>query len=180
MKTGIHPDYKLATVTCSCGNSFQTGSVKENINVELCSECHPFYTGRQKFASADGRVDRFNKKYGIKEEINGELAMPWTCDRLAGPRSPPEAARVRLKPVPSALRAWSRAMGPREPCHLNRRGGIAQWRCHVGVVGPTPCCTGGRTRVTKLPSSGSVQERRATVGNSPVRERRAASGSHPK
>jgi large subunit ribosomal protein L31 len=70
MKTGIHPDYKLATVTCSCGNSFQTGSVKENINVELCSECHPFYTGRQKFASADGRVDRFNKKYGIKEEIN--------------------------------------------------------------------------------------------------------------
>ena len=70
MKTGIHPDYKLATVTCSCGNSFQTGSVKENINVELCSECHPFYTGRQKFASADGRVDRFNKKYGLKEEIN--------------------------------------------------------------------------------------------------------------
>ncbi|MDN7241800.1 50S ribosomal protein L31 [Planococcus sp. N028] len=70
MKTGIHPEYKTATVTCSCGNSFQTGSVKENINVELCSECHPFYTGRQKFASADGRVDRFNKKYGIKEEIN--------------------------------------------------------------------------------------------------------------
>ena len=70
MKTGIHPEYKTATVTCSCGNSFQTGSVKENISVELCSECHPFYTGRQKFASADGRVDRFNKKYGLKEEIN--------------------------------------------------------------------------------------------------------------
>ncbi|MBU9673475.1 50S ribosomal protein L31 [Planococcus sp. CP5-4] len=70
MKTGIHPEYKTATVTCSCGNSFETGSVKENINVELCSECHPFYTGRQKFAAADGRVDRFNKKYGLKEEIN--------------------------------------------------------------------------------------------------------------
>ncbi|ALS76248.1 50S ribosomal protein L31 [Planococcus maritimus] len=70
MKTGIHPEYKKATVTCSCGNSFETGSVKENINVELCSECHPFYTGRQKFAAADGRVDRFNKKYGLKEEIN--------------------------------------------------------------------------------------------------------------
>ncbi|MFP3323374.1 50S ribosomal protein L31 [Planococcus sp. SIMBA_160] len=70
MKTGIHPEYKKATVTCSCGNSFETGSVKEDINVELCSECHPFYTGRQKFAAADGRVDRFNKKYGLKEEIN--------------------------------------------------------------------------------------------------------------
>ncbi|MFD1031796.1 50S ribosomal protein L31 [Metaplanococcus flavidus] len=72
MKTGIHPEYKQATVTCSCGNSFTTGSVKEDIHVELCSECHPFYTGRQKFAAADGRVDRFNKKYGLKEEINNE------------------------------------------------------------------------------------------------------------
>ncbi|MEX3745266.1 MULTISPECIES: 50S ribosomal protein L31 [Lysinibacillus] len=66
MKQGIHPDYKVATVTCSCGNTFQTGSVKENIVVEFCNECHPFYTGRQKFASNDGRVDRFNKKYGLK------------------------------------------------------------------------------------------------------------------
>ncbi|MFD1929384.1 50S ribosomal protein L31 [Sporosarcina siberiensis] len=68
MKTGIHPDYKLATVTCSCGNSFETGSVREDIRIEVCSDCHPFYTGRQKFAQADGRVDRFNKKYGLKEE----------------------------------------------------------------------------------------------------------------
>lgn len=68
MKAGIHPDYKLANVTCSCGNSFETGSVKEDIRVEVCSACHPFYTGRQKFAAADGRVDRFNKKYGIKSE----------------------------------------------------------------------------------------------------------------
>ena len=50
MKAGIHPDYKVATVTCSCGNTFETGSVKEDIRVEVCSECHPFYTGRQKFA----------------------------------------------------------------------------------------------------------------------------------
>ena len=68
MKAGIHPEYKLATVTCSCGNTFETGSVEEEIRVEVCSECHPFYTGRQKFAAADGRVDRFNKKYGIKSE----------------------------------------------------------------------------------------------------------------
>ncbi|REB05912.1 50S ribosomal protein L31 [Sporosarcina sp. BI001-red] len=68
MKVGIHPDYKLSTVSCSCGNTFETGSVKEDIKIEVCSECHPFYTGRQKFAAADGRVDRFNKKYGLKEE----------------------------------------------------------------------------------------------------------------
>ena len=68
MKTAIHPEYKTAKVTCSCGNTFETGSVKEDIKVEVCSECHPFYTGRQKFAAADGRIDRFNKKYGIKEE----------------------------------------------------------------------------------------------------------------
>ena len=66
MKQGIHPDFKQATVTCSCGNVFTVGSVKETINVEFCNECHPFYTGRQKFASADGRVDRFNKKYNLK------------------------------------------------------------------------------------------------------------------
>ncbi|WP_432363662.1 50S ribosomal protein L31 [Sporosarcina sp. UB5] len=68
MRAGIHPNYKVATVTCSCGNTFETGSVKEDIRVEVCSDCHPFYTGRQKFAAADGRVDRFNKKYGLKEE----------------------------------------------------------------------------------------------------------------
>jgi large subunit ribosomal protein L31 len=68
MKTGIHPNYKLSKVICSCGNTFETGSVKEEIKVETCSECHPFYTGRQKFAEAGGRVDRFNKKYGIKSE----------------------------------------------------------------------------------------------------------------
>jgi len=68
MRAGIHPNYKIAKVTCTCGNEFETGSVKEDIRIEVCSECHPFYTGRQKFAAADGRVDRFNKKYGLKEK----------------------------------------------------------------------------------------------------------------
>ena len=72
MRAGIHPAYKVATVTCSCGNTFETGSVREDIRIEVCNECHPFYTGRQKFASADGRVDRFNKKYGLKEEGRDE------------------------------------------------------------------------------------------------------------
>lgn len=65
MKKGIHPDYKQVTVHCACGNSFTTGSVKDELRVEICSECHPFFTGRQKFVDAGGRVDKFKKKYGM-------------------------------------------------------------------------------------------------------------------
>ena len=65
MKNGIHPEYKEATVVCACGNTFKTGSVKEELRVEICSECHPFFTGRQKFAERGGRVEKFKKKYKI-------------------------------------------------------------------------------------------------------------------
>lgn len=65
MKEGIHPNYGKCTVTCACGNTFETGSVKDEIRVEICSKCHPFYTGQQKAAQARGRVDKFNKKYGM-------------------------------------------------------------------------------------------------------------------
>lgn len=63
MKKDIHPEYKEATVICACGNTFKTGSVKEELKVEICSECHPFFTGKQKFTDAGGRIERFNKKY---------------------------------------------------------------------------------------------------------------------
>ena len=66
MKTAIHPDYKITKVTCACGNTFETGSVKENLRVEICSECHPFFTGQQKFVDSGGRVDRFKRKYNLK------------------------------------------------------------------------------------------------------------------
>ena len=70
MKKGIHPNYKKVKVVCtSCGNEFETGSVLDEIRVDTCSNCHPFFTGKQRFASADGRVDKFNKKYGFKEEV---------------------------------------------------------------------------------------------------------------
>ncbi|HLR21601.1 MAG TPA: 50S ribosomal protein L31 [Tissierellaceae bacterium] len=65
MKKGIHPEYKEATVTCACGNTFKTGSVKEDLRVEICSECHPFFTGEQRFAERGGRVERFKKKYNM-------------------------------------------------------------------------------------------------------------------
>ena len=66
MRQGMHPDYYQATVTCNCGNTFVTGSTKESIHVEICSKGHPFYTGQQKATKARGRIDQFNKKYGIQ------------------------------------------------------------------------------------------------------------------
>jgi large subunit ribosomal protein L31 len=63
MKQGIHPGYVETKVTCSCGNTFVTRSVKEELHVELCNQCHPFYTGKQKLVDTGGRVERFQKKY---------------------------------------------------------------------------------------------------------------------
>ena len=65
MKEGIHPKYQKANVTCVCGNTFTTGSTKKELRVEICSKCHPFFTGKQKLVDAGGRVDRFKKRYGI-------------------------------------------------------------------------------------------------------------------
>jgi large subunit ribosomal protein L31 len=67
MKAGIHPEYKEITVTCACGESFKTRSTKkEDLHVEICSACHPFFTGKQKLVDTAGRVDRFNRRYGKK------------------------------------------------------------------------------------------------------------------
>ena len=64
MKNGIHPEYKAITVTCSCGNTFTTRStLGQDLQIEVCSNCHPFYTGKQKIVDSGGRVDRFRKKY---------------------------------------------------------------------------------------------------------------------
>ena len=68
MKKDIHPEYTQSTVTCACGNTFKTMSMKEVIDVEVCDECHPFYTGKQSRTSKAGKVDKFNKKYGRKED----------------------------------------------------------------------------------------------------------------
>jgi large subunit ribosomal protein L31 len=67
MKEGIHPQYGPATVTCSCGNRFETRSTKSEIRVELCSACHPFYTGRQKLVDTGGRVERFQRRYAKQD-----------------------------------------------------------------------------------------------------------------
>ncbi|QGU00715.1 LSU ribosomal protein L31p [Candidatus Syntrophocurvum alkaliphilum] len=67
MKAKTHPKYIKTTARCACGNEFETGSTKENIRVEICSQCHPFYTGnKQRLVDTTGRVDKFKKKYGLK------------------------------------------------------------------------------------------------------------------
>lgn len=66
MKEGIHPKYKEAKVTCACGETFMTRSTKDNIRVDICSKCHPFFTGKQKIVDAEGRVEKFKKKYAKK------------------------------------------------------------------------------------------------------------------
>lgn len=63
MKSGIHPNYNVAKVTCVCGETFETGSTKGELRVEICSKCHPFFTGKQRIVDTGGRVERFLKKY---------------------------------------------------------------------------------------------------------------------
>ena len=64
MKTEIHPEYVECTVSCGCGNTFTTRSTRPQINVEICSACHPFYTGQQKFVDTAGRIEKFMRRYG--------------------------------------------------------------------------------------------------------------------
>lgn len=74
MKKGIHPEYYQAKVTCACGETWTVGSTKKEINVEICSTCHPFFTGKQKILDTAGRVERFMRKYGIKDKTQEAIA----------------------------------------------------------------------------------------------------------
>ncbi len=65
MRPGIHPEYVPCKVTCACGNTFETLSTKPELNIDICSQCHPFYTGTQKIMDSEGRVERFRRRYGL-------------------------------------------------------------------------------------------------------------------
>ena len=82
MKKDIHPEYGMTTVRCHCGHEFEAGSTKKNISIEICSQCHPFYTGKQKLVDSAGRIERFRRKYGdylgknkeeVKEAVQEEV-----------------------------------------------------------------------------------------------------------
>jgi large subunit ribosomal protein L31 len=86
MKADIHPDYVVTHVKCSCGNTFTTHSTQETISVELCNECHPFYTGKQKLVDTGGRIDRFERRYGRRSA--GQAA---SSDAAEGADAPADA-----------------------------------------------------------------------------------------
>ena len=81
MRQGIHPEYVDTHVTCSCGNTFTTRSVKKELHVELCNQCHPFYTGKQKLVDTGGRVERFQKKYANRAKPKAD--QPATAEPAA-------------------------------------------------------------------------------------------------
>jgi len=101
MKQDIHPEYKIATVHCSCGNTFQTRSTKSDLRVEICSNCHPFYTGKQKLIDAGGRVERFQRRYAKQQE---ESTARGAERARAAPAAPPArpASRPAPEPAPEA------------------------------------------------------------------------------
>ena len=92
MKAGIHPEYKKALITCACGRISETQSTVGELHVEICSHCHPFFTGRQKLVDTAGRVERFMAKYGMEDEEGGsaEDAATATLESEAAPE--PQAA----------------------------------------------------------------------------------------
>ena len=75
MKANIHPEYMECQVTCACGESFVTRSTKPEIRVEICSQCHPFFSGQQRIVDTEGRVEQFIKRYGLQNRYKDELAQ---------------------------------------------------------------------------------------------------------
>ncbi len=101
MKNDIHPQYEEATVRCSCGNTFTTRSTKKELHVELCSQCHPFYTGKQKLVDSGGRVDRFKKRMEKRAE-----PAPKKQPKPKAPKPEPVAVAAEApKPEPVAVAA---------------------------------------------------------------------------
>ena len=90
MKEGIHPKYQEVEVRCACGNTFNTRSTKPELHLEICSACHPFFTGRQKLIDTEGRVERFSKKFGAQTSAQRKVA-----EKAAKAARKPTAARAR-------------------------------------------------------------------------------------
>ena len=91
MKAGIHPTYNDVDARCACGNTFKTRSTKPELHLEICSACHPFFTGRQKLIDTEGRVDRFTKKFGAQTVEQRKAAAK--AAKAAAAKSAPKAAR---------------------------------------------------------------------------------------
>ncbi len=93
MKKGIHPEYKPAKITCVCGNVIETRSTKGNYDIQICSNCHPFFTGKQKFVDTAGRVERFQRRYA-KVGIKRTVAEPAAAESVTSPGTSPDSAKT--------------------------------------------------------------------------------------
>ncbi|MBN1527214.1 MAG: 50S ribosomal protein L31 [Candidatus Omnitrophica bacterium] len=101
MKEKIHPEYKDTTISCVCGETIHTRSTKQNIHVDICSKCHPFFTGKQKLVDAAGRVERFHKRYAGKKKVKKAEAAPAPA---------PEAPKAETQnPAPEAPKPETQA-----------------------------------------------------------------------
>jgi len=98
VKEGIHPNYQEVEARCACGNTFKTRSTKSELHLEICSACHPFFTGRQKLIDTEGRVDRFNKKFGLQTSETRKAA-----DKVA------RAERAKVTKAATAAKAAAKA-----------------------------------------------------------------------
>jgi large subunit ribosomal protein L31 len=102
MKEGIHPEYKVSTVTCACGNTFKTRSTKPAIKLEICSACHPFFTGKQKLIDTAGRVERFKKRFsktdGKTVVRKKEVSVAALARKSKGKILTTSPKRVKIKP----------------------------------------------------------------------------------
>jgi len=102
MKTGIHPKYVLATVTCACGNSWQTMSTQEVLKTDLCSKCHPFFTGEQRIVDTAGQVERFMRRMGNRTQVTQTVATGKRGSKNKANIAPPPEER---RPRPAAVEA---------------------------------------------------------------------------
>ena len=102
MKPKIHPEYVEATVVCACGNTFQTRATKAHLHVEVCSKCHPFFTGEHRIVDTAGRVERFLKRYGLQERKGREaVAEAETVAEAEGEEEPHAGAEPEEEPQAS-------------------------------------------------------------------------------
>ena len=100
MKEGIHPKYQEVEVRCACGNTFKTRSTKPELHLEICSACHPFFTGRQKLIDTEGRVERFTKKFGVQtSEQRKTAALAKKATKTAATK--PAAKKTKKAPAPA-------------------------------------------------------------------------------
>jgi large subunit ribosomal protein L31 len=115
MKKGIHPEYQEATVKCVCGNEFKTRSTLKEISVEICSACHPFFTGQQKLVDSAGRVERFMKKYGRDYAAGEAPAETKAASKPEAPAAEPAAEKAPAADAPEKAPAEPAGAAAPEP-----------------------------------------------------------------